>query len=314
MIIIRSNFKKINGSLSLAIGNFDGVHKGHKFIIDQLRTCKQNVGDKIGILSFYPHPVKVINPGAWKNNLIRFRTKYYLLKQEKIDFFINLRFDKNLSKMSATSFIEKYLIELMSVKNVLVGEDFRFGRNREGNINLLNKYHNEGKFNLRYFKKIGTQEPFSSSSAKEYLSLGKMEEINSLLGYFWEVSGKVIRGKAMGRHLGFPTANINYLYQMAPSNGIYACWVKIESENNWRMAAISSGIRPQYKGKEKILEVHILNYTGNLYKKRLRVKFVKKIRDEQVFDSEKALIKQMEEDCKFIKNVLINNKQGIKKI
>ena len=309
MIIIRNNFNKIKGNLSLAIGNFDGVHKGHKFILSKLRNYKKTSNDKIGVLTFSPHPVKIIKPKEWKKNLIRFRTKFYLLKKEKIDYLLNIRFDLNMSQLPAETFIEKYLIGLLKVKNILVGEDFRFGKNREGNISLLNDHHNLGKFNLKFLKKIGVEKPFSSSMARKYLLSGNIEKTNYILGYNWEVTGKVVRGKAKGRELGFPTANIEYLYQIAPSNGIYACLVKVGNDKKWQMAAISTGTRPQYKGEEKILEAHILDFTGNLYEKRLKVAFVKKIRNEEVFDSEEGLIKQMQADCTLIRKFLINYKR-----
>ena len=125
----------------------------------------------------------------------------------------------------------------------------------------------------------------------------------------------MVSGRSKGKELGFPTANINYLYQISPSNGIYAGWVKIEGDSIWREAAISTGIRPHYNGVKKILEVHLLFFSGNLYKKRLRVAFIEKVRDELKFDSEKDLIKQMEKDCKFIKDILkskyiINDNEG----
>ena len=194
------------------------------------------------------------------------------------------------------------------MKTILVGEDFRFGKNREGDIKLLKDYNDLGKFHLKCFEKVGGKKIFSSSSARNHLLLGNIEEINNMLGYNWEVTGKVVKGKAKGRELGFPTANIEYLYQIAPSNGIYACWVKIENDKIWRMGAISTGTRPQFNGIEKILEVHIIDFNGILYQKRLRVAFVKKIRNELVFDTEENLIKQMNEDCKLIKNVLMTTK------
>ena len=209
---------------------------------------------------------------------------------------INIRFDIKFSELPAKIFIEKYLIDLLSVKTILVGQDFRFGKNREGDISLLKEYNDLGSFDLKYFEKIGEKKIFSSSLARNHLLLGNIEEINNILGYNWEVTGKVVKGKAKGRELGFPTANIEYLYQIAPSNGIYASWIKIENEKIWRMAAISTGTRPQFNGKEKILEVHIIDFNGILYQKRLRVAFIKKIRNELVFDTEEDLIKQMNED------------------
>ncbi|MEC8100041.1 MAG: riboflavin kinase, partial [Pseudomonadota bacterium] len=238
-------------------------------------------------------------------NLVRFRTKIRLLEKIGIDILFLLPFSVNFSKFSGRYFIENILIKNIKVNNVLVGEDFKFGKNREGDISLLKEYADNNKFNLKFYTKKGYKgKDYSSSSIRNLINLGKLDEAYISLGYFWEVEGKVIKGNAKGRELGFPTANLSYIYQISPSNGIYAGWVQVEGEKIWRQAAISTGRRPHYNGVKLVLEVHILFFSGNLYQKRLRVAFVQKIRGEQKFDSEEGLINQMKNDCQNIKNIL----------
>ena len=306
MLLKRIHIKNSNIRIvGMAIGNFDGIHLGHRFIINELKKLKSNKNDNIAILTFNPHPVKLLRPKIWKKNLIKFRTKFRLLKHLGIDLIYQIPFTVSFSQQSARFFIEKVLIQYTKAENILVGEDFRFGNKREGNIELLKEYANKNNFKLKYFKKKGTKESYySSSSIRNYIIAGDLINAKKSLGYYWEVEGKVTSGRAKGRELGYPTANINYLYQISPANGIYAGWAKIEGENIWREAAISSGVRPHYSGKKKILEVHLLFFSGNLYEKRLRVAFIEKIRDEKKFKNENDLIRQMKKDCEYIKNIL----------
>ena len=317
MIIKRNYIENSNrNSLSIAIGNFDGIHLGHRFILNELKKFKKSDVDKIAVLTFNPHPVKLLKPDSWKKNLIKFRTKFRLLKNLGVDILYQIPFTISFSNLSGHFFIENILIKNFKTKNILVGEDFRFGKNREGDVKLLREYSDKKKFNLKYFKKKGNKEnEYSSSNIRNLVKSGDLIRVSENLGYYWEVEGKVISGRSKGRELGFPTANLNYLYQISPANGIYAGWVKIEGENVWRQAAISSGIRPHYNGAKKILEVHLLFFSGNLYERRLRIAFIKKIRDELRFDNESILIKQMEKDCKSVINILqekiiINDNEG----
>ncbi|MAJ24354.1 MAG: hypothetical protein CMP36_02470 [Rickettsiales bacterium] len=313
MLVNRNNFndsKKYN--YSIAIGNFDGIHKGHKYLLNNLKKLKKSKTDRIGVLSFTPHPVKLIAPDRWKKNLVRFRTKYEQLKNIGIDVLFLITFTNKFSKISAEEFINEYLIKKINVKNIIVGKDFRFGCNRKGNIELLKKY--KKSFNLITVNKKEDLNNiiYSSSSIRDLIRNGNIREANEVLGYNWEVQGKVVKGKSLGRLLGFPTANIKYLYQIAPQKGIYACWVKIEGEKCWRMSAVSTGVRPHYNGTEEILEVYVFNYSGNLYQKRITVSFVRKIRGEEKFNNELDLINQMKKDCINIKDILEKNEINYK--
>ena len=307
MIVKRNNFENIKKqNYSIAVGNFDGIHRGHKYLLDALLKYKKINNSKIAVLSFTPHPVKIMAPNNWKKNLVRFRTKYEKLKLLGIDALFLLSFSKRFSKTSADEFVVKYLINMLNVKNIVVGEDFRFGYNRQGNINLLKKYQKRGAFNIEAIKKKSDNENniYSSSLIRDLVKNGNVRKANSFLGWNWEVQGKVVRGNALGRTLGFPTANLKYFYQISPQKGIYACWTQVEGEKKWRMSAVSSGTRPHYDGKEEVLEVYIFNYSGNLYQKRIKVSFVEKIRNEEKFNSDEALIARMKKDCEQIKEIL----------
>ena len=154
MIVKRNNFENIKKqNFSIAVGNFDGIHRGHKYLLDALLKYKKTDNSKVAVLSFTPHPIKIMAPNKWKKNLVRFRTKYEKLKLLGLDALFLLSFSKKFSETSAEQFIVKYLINMLNVKNIVVGEDFRFGYNREGNVNLLKKYQEKGAFNVEAIKK-----------------------------------------------------------------------------------------------------------------------------------------------------------------
>ena len=311
MLIKKNHFKEEKEyNYSIAIGNFDGIHKGHRFLLKELRKFKKLSTDRTAVLSFVPHPVKVIMPSKWKKNLIKFRTKYFKLKSLEVDVLFLITFNKNFSNLSAKNFIEEFLLKKINVKRIIVGQDFKFGNNREGDTSLLDKYAKKNKFKLLCFDKKKTEdlrETYSSSLIRDLIKDGEIVHANKLLGYKWEVTGKVITGKAKGRVLGYPTANLKYTYQISPSKGIYACWTNIVGEAKWYKSAASTGVRPHYKGIEEILEVYIFNFSGNLYQKRIRIAFVDKIRNEEVFNNEEELKNKMKEDCIKIESILTNN-------
>ena len=307
MIIKRNNFEDIKKyNYSIAVGNFDGIHKGHKYLLESLIKYKNLHNSKIAVLSFVPHPVKVIIPQKWKKNLVKFRTKYEKLKILGIDALLLISFSKKFSQITAEEFILSFLIKKLNINNIVVGDDFRFGYRGQGNISLLKQYEIKERFRVIALKKKADfkNNIYSSSLIRGLIEKGNIRKANNILGCYWEVQGKVIKGNALGRKLGFPTANLKYLYQISPQKGIYACWVHIQGEKKLRMSAVSTGTRPHYNGKEEILEVYIFNYSGNLYQKRIKVLFVEKIRNEEKFSSDKDLINRMKKDCEEIKGIL----------
>ena len=312
MIIFR-DYKNISDKYKhkvVAIGNLDGLHHGHKYLLSGGIKPFNSKNNRISVITFEPHPVKILRPEHWKKRLVRFRTKIRLLEKLGIEVLYILRFNKNFSALKSNEFVEKILISSLEVKKIIVGEDFRFGFNREGDVSLLKKYVKKEDFDLEIVKQKSINGKICSSSLlRRLIKEGNIKEVFQYLGYYWEVEGKVIRGEARGRKLGYPTANLNYCDQIFPSNGIYSAWVKIEDENTWRMSAVSTGVRPHFGEGERLLEAHLLDYKGDLYGKRIRVAFVSKIREEMAFNSTYKLIDNIKSDCEIIKEELKQNSE-----
>lgn len=295
----------------IAIGNFDGLHKGHRSLLslvkDQAIINKGEINDTdlSAVLTFEPHPLKIIMPSLEIDRILSFRLKVLRLESLGINTIFSIRFDKNLSFLTAQEFIEKVLISSLNAKHIIVGYDFRFGKKRKGDTKLLEEFANDKQFGLTVLDPVEIEgKKCSSSVLRQYIKDGNIEEANKILIDPWEVEGRVVRGDSRGRDLGFPTANILYNRQMFPSDGIYAAWVYIEHNKTWNMAAVSSGIRPFFKGKKRILEAYLLGFSGNLYGKRIRVFFIKKIRPEKDFENIEKLIIQMKQDCIITEEVL----------
>ncbi|MDG2267456.1 MAG: riboflavin kinase, partial [Alphaproteobacteria bacterium] len=190
--------------------------------------------------------------------------------------------------------------------DLIIGDDFHFGYKRQGNVAYLMSKEFKKYFKVHIIREVsGINGRYSSSLARDMILNGKMMEAKAVLGYFHEVEGRVVKGEQLGNKLGFPTANINYLNTIIPSDGIYAGWINLD--NKVYMGAVSTGYRPQFKGKKRFLEAHLLNFSGDIYGRRIKVSLVKKIRDEKVFSDIEKLKKQMTLDCKEAINILTEN-------
>ena len=309
MISLFRNFKDIKNHTNksiVAIGNFDGLHHGHKAIVNQAKLLKRKYGGKFIILTFHPHPLKVLRPGNEPKNILSFRNKVIKMRELGVDILLAQRFNIAFSKLTPLDFIHEVLIDGLNVSDIIIGDDFHFGYKRQGNIDYLMSAEFRKHFNVHIINKVsGKSGRYSSSLARDMIASGKMMEVKEVLGYFYEVEGHVVKGEQLGNKLGFPTANINYLNTVIPEDGIYAGWVKIKDK--FHMGAISTGYRPQFKGKKRFLEAHLLNFSGDIYGTRIKVSLVKKIRDEQVFSDIEKLKKQMTMDCKKAINILTEN-------
>ncbi len=296
------NFK---GSVC-AIGNFDGLHKGHRFVIEAARdmSAKRNVS--LGVLTFDPHPREFFRPNESSFRLTPRLVKLSILEKWGVDFVMNVAFDKKLSETDASIFIQKHLLEDLELNGVVVGHDFAFGKGREGNISMLKDISKGKGLELLVVNPqlSNSGSLYSSRSIRELLQSGRPEEAANILGRWWSISGKVIKGAQRGRELGYPTANIKLGDYIQPSLGIYAVWVKIEGNESWHEGAASLGVRPTFDGGEVLLEVYLLGYNGDLYNKILDVAFIKYLRPEEKFLDVQSLKKQMDIDCKRSKELL----------
>ena len=313
MVSVYREFSDLKNTLKksiIIIGNFDGLHLGHQAVINYAKSLKKKPNDKILLLTFYPHPLKIIRPEFAPKNILSFRNKVIKMKKIGIDIILAQRFNKSFSKISADDFINIILSQSLKAKHIVVGDDFRFGHKREGNIDYLKSQELKNNFKVHIINEISLDKVrYSSSIVREMILKGKMLEVRKVLGYFHEIEGKVVKGEQMGRKLGFPTANIHYLNTIIPENGVYAGWVNFN--NKTYMSAISTGYRPQFKGKKRFLEAYILNFSGDIYGTRIKVSLVKKIRNEEVFSDIDKLQKQMSLDCMEAVKILEKNKINI---
>jgi riboflavin kinase / FMN adenylyltransferase len=302
-----SDLKNIVEKSIVVIGNFDGLHHGHMTVLDYAKSLKKSFDDKIIVFTFYPHPLKVLRPDHAPKNILSFRNKVMKMNDLGVDIMLAQHFNKNFSKITAENFVKGILSEGLKAKHIVIGDDFHFGFKRQGNINYLKSKQLQNNFKVHIIKEVSRENiRYSSSLIREMIVKGKMLEAKMVLGYFYEIEGKVVKGEQLGREIGFPTANIHYLNTIIPEDGVYAGWVSVN--NKYYKSAISTGYRPQFKGKKRFLEAYILNFSGDIYGTRIKVSLVKKIRNEEVFSNIDELKKQMNLDCKKAIKILEENK------
>ena len=306
MISVYRDFKyakKFLNYSTIAIGNFDGMHLGHMSLLNKAKEIASNSSTTFIILTFAPHPLKILRPGYEPKNILRFRTKIKMLESVGVEVALVQRFTKKFSKITAKQFILDVLKDGLKAKHIVVGDDFKFGHKREGDVNYLVSNESSEKFKVHIMDEVsGKYGRYSSSSIRDMIISGDMHKVKESLGYFYIVEGRVVTGEKLGRKLGFPTANIHYKNNVIPEDGIYAGWVMYN--NKKYMAAISTGVRPQFNGKQRFLEAYLLNFNGNLYGKNIKVSLVQKIRNEKVFSDVKKMKLEMKEDCDKALNIL----------
>jgi riboflavin kinase/FMN adenylyltransferase len=277
---------------TVAIGNFDGVHKGHQAL---LRHAKA-LGGKLGVLVFEPHPQEFFKPDTPRFRLTPFRAKARLLEHSGVDLLFALHFDAAFASLSADEFIEKVLVKGLGVRHVIVGEDFCFGKGRKGNLALLQQRGKELGFGVTTFELVGEGESskISSTSIREALRDGKPEVAASLLGHPWTVEGRVESGDQRGRTIGFPTANVSLEGYLEPALGVYAVRVELAGQHYGGVA--NFGRRPTFDKKDVLLEVHIFDYQGDAYGQPIVVSFISFLRHEMKFAGLDALKAQIAKD------------------
>ena len=299
---ITNNFKRS----ALAIGNFDGVHIGHQKVFQRTKKFAKKNKTKFGILTFHPLPVMFFNKKIKNFRLSSKEHKLEYLKKHNVDFVINIKFNKNFSKISAYDFIEKIIYKKINPKIIAVSNNFKFGKDRAGDVKLLKKFsklYNYIILKVDPYKFLG--KIVSSTKTRNYLKNGNINLANKLLSRTWFIEGKVKKGKKIGRKLGYRTCNINVKNYVLPKLGIYSVKVSIGNEIRKYGGVAYLGSRPTFKGKEIFLEINIFGINKNLYKKKLRVYFLKFLRTDRKFNNSTLLIKQMNKD-------VISAKKGLK--
>jgi riboflavin kinase/FMN adenylyltransferase len=282
----------------LTQGTFDGVHLGHQKILTQVVERALEMGGESVLLTFFPHPRLVLYPDSTGLKLITtLDEKRKILEDLGIDTLIVQAFDKSLSRYDPISYIEDVLVKKIGVKEMIIGYDHRFGKNREGSIEDLRLQSQKWKYKVSEIARhdidaIGV----SSTKIRNYLDYGNVQAANALLGRRFSFTGRVIRGHGVGKKIGFPTANIliEETYKILPKEGVYAGVVKVGDQRFCGMLNI--GGRPTFDDHVKNVEVHILDFNGDLYGETVEVACVERIRDTVRFEDSDALIKQLKTD------------------
>ena len=294
--------KKHKGSIVL-IGNFDGLHKGHQKLFKLAQSYKKKYNLKIGVINFDPMPKMFFNKKLKNFRLTNVEQKIKLLSKFKVDFVITKKFDKKFSKTKAFNFIIDILNKKLNSKFIFVSNNFRFGNQREGNVNLL--IENEKTYNYKVVKpKPLTKDKkiVSSSLIRNLLENGFLEKANKLLDRNWTIEGIVQKGRQVGKKIGFPTCNIDIQDYVLAKPGVYAVKVLRKNNTKYLRGIANLGFRPTFNQKKILLEVHLFNFSGNLYNKLLSVEFLKFIRKEKKFKNVNQLKAQIKSDLKIAKN------------
>ena len=293
----------------VALGNFDGVHRGHQALIAEARRIADASGKPLAALVFEPQPQEFFKPGAPPFRLTPFRAKAHLLSQRSVDILFVLHFDRELSQQSAQDFVLQILKKDLAASHVVVGADFRFGKGRGGDTTVLSYMGEMEGFGVTVFELAsgGDEQKISSTRIREALKAGRPEEAARLLGHWWALEGHVAAGDGRGRGIGFPTANLKLDHSLEPAFGIYAVRATVDEKRTYDGVA-SFGIRPMFEVKQPLLEVHLFDFAGDLYGKHLAVQLIAYLRPEQKFDSLDALTAQMTKDAAEARNILISAK------
>jgi riboflavin kinase/FMN adenylyltransferase len=284
----------------VALGNFDGVHLGHRALIGEARRIAKATAKPLAAVVFEPYPREFFRPKDQPFRLTSLAAKARLLAALGVDFTIVLPFDAAMAAMPAQDFVLNLLVGALHVSHVVVGEDFQFGKGRGGDATVLAYMGDMEGFGVTVFAPVPAdgETKISSSDIRAALTSSHPDEAARLLGHWWSIEGAVEHGDGRGRELGFPTANMKLdAHILRPAFGIYAVRVRIAKEDMTRPGAASFGIRPMFEVQAPLLEVHLLDFSGDLYGEELSVEFIAYLRGEQSFASLDALKAQMTADC-----------------
>jgi riboflavin kinase/FMN adenylyltransferase len=296
MIIYKNlNIKKEHRNSVIAIGNFDGLHTGHQKVLKEARKKAKIKKLKFGLITFEPVPTMFFNKNIKNHRINSQNQKIYFLKKNKLDFLIIINFNRSFSELSAEKFIKNILFKKLKSEYIFVSQNFKFGKKRLGDIETLRHY--EKKYSYKTIVTVPYKEQnkiISSTLIRKIIQKGQIQKVERLLGRFWCVEGKVIKGEQRGRQIGFPTCNIKLNSYILPKLGVYSVGIQIDNLKKKGIANI--GYRPTFNGKSLLLEVNIFGLNKNLYKKILKVNFIKFIRAEKKFKNINQLKLQIKKD------------------
>ncbi len=309
-MIIINDIKDIKQSYQnsvVTIGNFDGVHKGHQALLKKVISTATDIGGTSIAITFEPHPGRVLGKNNNPNLITLYEQKNELIAKSGIDLLVCIPFTKEFASLSAKSFLEDILLKKIGMKVIVVGKDYAFGKNCEGNIEFLKLYSQSLGYDVIVidWEKLATDgtDRISSTMIREIVLAGRVQDVVKLLGRNYQIRGKVVRGRNRGgKLLGFPTANINLHDELCPKIGVYAVMVECGSDQHKGVANI--GYSPTFDDHIFTVEVHILDFKDDLYDHNIRVNFVRRLREEKKFANIDELSKQIKTDIKKAREIL----------
>jgi len=300
----RHNLRPGHRGSAVTIGNFDGLHLGHRAVLDQLVGRAGELGLPSVVMSFEPTPREYFAGAAAPPRLMRFREKFEGLDAAGIDRLFCVRFGAQVADLSAEAFIEEFLVAGLGVKYLVVGDDFRFGRNRAGDFATLERAGRRHGFEVSDTPSCTVDGiRVSSTAIRDALGSGDLGLAEKLLGHRYAMSGRVVPGDRRGRQLGYPTANLKPGRRVLPLGGVFAARVRGAAEHPVA-AVVNLGTRPTVNGTDALLEAHLFDFDADLYGRRITVEFVARLRDEERFDNLDQLREQMDADAANARTVL----------
>ncbi|MGB0279542.1 MAG: bifunctional riboflavin kinase/FAD synthetase [Flavobacteriaceae bacterium] len=286
---------------TVTVGTFDGVHLGHQKIIAKLVAAAKKNGSASTLLTFDPHPRKVVQPNATVTLIQTLEERAETLAHLGLQHMVVHPFTKAFSQLSAADYVKEFLVDMLNIDQIIIGHNHRFGKNRTASVEDLQHFGNIYGFKVT---QISAEEidniSISSTKIRTALAMGDVATAHAFLGHPFTLSGSVIEGQQRGRTIGFPTANIavNHPDKIIPKNGVYA--VRVHLKNTERLGMMNIGTNPTVNGEHRSIEVHIFDWSDDIYNKPIQVSLIERIRDELKFDSIEALRKQLEKDKEVI--------------
>ena len=280
----------------LTIGNFDGVHRGHLAIFDKVKQIAKAINGQSVVITFDPHPVRVMKPGNGPLLITPIKEKLKLISDAGIDVIFCISFNNQFSAISARDFVKEILVDRIGVREIVVGYDYAFGRGRRGDIKLLRDMGKEFGFNVHVIEPIHLDKTLVSSTyIRDLVLKGDLVEAKRLLGRDYQISGTIIKGEGRGTDLlGIPTANLQTLDELIPKKGIYAVIVDMEDGSYYGICNI--GNNPTFGGNALSIETHLLDFNKDILGKEFTIKFLHRLREEKKFDSKEELVDQIRKD------------------
>jgi len=306
-IIYNLNEKNIPKGGICAIGNFDGVHLGHQLIFKKLKKEAEEAKTPSIVITFNPHPLKILYPEKEIKLLCTREQKYDLISKFSIDYLIEIPFNLDFSLLSAEEFIKKYLFEKMNIKKIIIGKNFSFGYKKSGSPHTLKRLGKKYGFLVSIIKPlVRNKHIVSSTNIRKLIYEGKLEFASEMLGRLYSIKGKVVEGEKRGKKIGVPTINLELYNDLILSEGIYSGYTIIKGDKKKHLSAISIGKKPTFSGEKINVESHLIDFSKDIYGEEVELFFYSKIREQKKFKSVEELVINIKKDIEFIKSLKEN--------